>query len=165
MTLLGDAIIVDEYRYRLTRHLTRDIGEGRGTINWIMLNPSTADATQDDPTIRRCIAFSRSWHFEWMIVTNLWALRATNPDELTKAEDPVGPRNMQHLYMAMEESEFIVAAWGAIVETVMRAGKPRIHVETLLPKSKVLWCLGRTKAGHPRHPLYVSGDTKPELFK
>lgn len=76
------------YRYRLDR-----LGAllGRGAVNFVMLNPSTADAEQDDPTIRRCLGYAFRWGFARLIVTNLYALRSTDPRALWEHPDPIGP--------------------------------------------------------------------------
>lgn len=95
------------YRYRLWRRW--GIGPH---ATWIMLNPSTADADLDDPTIRRCIGFARAWGFSAIEVVNLFALRATNPRELGRSADPIGPDNDRHLSEAGRAAELRIAAWG-----------------------------------------------------
>ena len=98
------------YRYSLTRKWEA----WKGTVNFIMLNPSTADAQEDDPTIRRCIGFAKAWGYGGIVVTNLFAYRATNPKELKKVDKPFGEHN--HLYQleaAVISSELTVCAWGA----------------------------------------------------
>src|SRR5262245_13227298 len=96
------------YRYALTRTW----GDPKKVVCWVMLNPSTADADQDDPTIRRCLGFSRAWGAGGLVVVNLFALRATDPDQLRIAADPVGPDNDSHLSTAAF-GRLVVAAWGA----------------------------------------------------
>lgn len=139
------------YRYELTRRW------GRGpTVTFIMLNPSTADATLDDPTIRRCKSFARSWEFGALAVVNLFALRATDPAALQKAPDPVGPENDDAIHDAIVGSRVVVAAWGTkgslfgrdseVLGILDMAGRPPL-------------CLGVTKQGHPKHPLYVPANT------
>jgi len=95
------------YRYRLERRWTSG-----PTVAWIMLNPSTADADTDDPTLRRISVFSRAWGFGRLIVANLYALRATDPAQLWTAPDAVGPDNDRHVADAVSCHEVIVA-WGA----------------------------------------------------
>ena len=141
------------YRYALTRRWDST----KGLVRWIMLNPSTADATVDDPTIRRCMGFARSWGFGGILVHNLFALRATDPRELKRHPDPVGPHNNAHLADPQASRLPTVCAWGAhgalngradaVLDLLRRAGaKPT--------------CLGLTKAGHPRHPLYLPASAE-----
>jgi len=129
-------------------------------LTWVLLNPSTADAYDDDPTIRRCIEFSRSWGFGGLCVVNLFALRSPVPAALTHADDLQGPGGEQHLRAALREADAVVAAWGNV--------HPRLAsrvdaVASLLPAGT--WCLGLTTRGAPRHPLYVRGQTQPEPFR
>jgi hypothetical protein len=123
-----------------------------------MLNPSTADALVDDPTVRRCAGFTRSWGYSSLAVLNLFALRATDPGELLDAEDPVGPGWNDHLRTAVE-ADLVVCAWGASVPFA----RDREVLDML--RGVDLYCLGLTKQGYPRHPLYVKGDTKPQLWR
>jgi hypothetical protein len=122
-----------------------------------MLNPSTADATLDDPTIRRCIGFSKAWGRNALTVCNLYALRATDPADLWKSDDPIGPENDLHLLNSF--GDLIVCAWGA------NAKLARVeHVCRLLNGSAPLMCLGTTNAGAPRHPLYIAGATPLQTY-
>lgn len=141
-----------QYRYKLTRE-ANDQFATRGPALFIMLNPSTADAALDDPTIRRCKGFALSWDCSALVVANLYALRATNPDDLWKHADPVGPDNNQYLAALIREHETIVCAWGA------NAKPERVEqVRKMFRDNNRPMCLGTTKAGAPRHPLYVRGD-------
>lgn len=149
------AIISDcgTYRYQLSRE-SHDIYATRGPALFIMLNPSTADASLDDPTIRRCRSFAKSWDCAGIVVANLYALRATDPKQLWLHGDPVGPENDYYLQKLAKEHETVVCAWGANarpdrVDAVKRIFSGRLHR---------LMCLGITKDGAPRHPLYVRGD-------
>lgn len=147
------------YRYDLTRRW------GTGPVAlWVMLNPSTADADQDDPTIRRCRGFSTAWGCGGLVVVNLFAYRATKPAALNAVRDPCGPDNWATIdrWLWSPDVDIAVAAWGASWEKV---DQPRLHVEHMAARvGRHLVCLGRTKAGHPRHPLYVRGDTAPQPF-
>ena len=116
---------------------------------FIMLNPSTADADNDDPTIRRCISFAKREGCGALLVVNLFAFRATDPAEMARAADPVGPDNDRVLDEALK-TDFAIAAWGAH-PMAQKKGK-------LLAAQYYLDCLGKTKSGAPRHPLYVKGD-------
>lgn len=147
---IADAILSSDriYRYWLLRRW------GRGSLaTFVMLNPSTADASQDDPTIRRCIGFAKSWGMAGIAVVNLYALRATNPADLWMADDPVGPRNDGHLEAAATISGGpVVAAWGS------NARADRIERVLALQGMDRLQALGVTTAGQPRHPLYLRAD-------
>jgi hypothetical protein len=132
------------YRYELERRW----GDGRPLV-WVMLNPSTADAEVDDPTIRRVTRFTVDAVHDALLVVNLYALRATDPGLLRRHPDPVGGLNDQVLARARHRGP-VVVAWGAHAD-------PRRVAQVLDgPLDGVhLSCLGTTKAGHPRHPLYV----------
>jgi len=122
----------------------------------VMLNPSTADAERNDPTIRRCIAFAARERFGGVEIFNLFAFRATAPAVLKAASDPVGPDNDHHLRDLFARHRTILAAWGA-------HGAHRGRAEAILRLAAglgvTLTCLGRTAQGQPRHPLYVKGDS------
>jgi hypothetical protein len=134
-----------QYRYSLTRLW----GDG-DTALWVMLNPSTADADVDDPTIRRCMAFTRSWGLDGMTVVNVFALRATDPRELTGHPDPVGPANRDAVLAAFDQAAVTVAAWGQ--------SWPKAYAMTVHRMAKLLagraHHLGLTQSGQPMHPLY-----------
>lgn len=149
------------YRYRLTRWLEG----GRGRVCWVMLNPSTADATSDDPTIRRVLGFSRDHGFGELQVVNLFAARATTPRELGQlglAVDVAGPGNNRAIATAIGAADTVVVAWGAAVPTVLRREAER-RIRSILRRCGALgrtpWCLSTTRDGHPRHPLYVPAST------
>lgn len=126
-------------------------------ILWVMLNPSTATAEVLDPTIRRCLGFSRSWGFGSLEVVNLFALRATDPDALWEHPAPVGGDdgldNMRAIREAARRADKIVAAWGSHEAVTPMRGR---NLHQILDTT--LWCLGTTKSGAPRHPLYVRAD-------
>lgn len=146
------------YRYRLSRTW----GSSGTHATWIMLNPSTADALEDDPTIRRCIAFTKAWGLDGLIVVNLFALRATDPRELRAAADPAGPANDQFIADAVHPWSVVVAAWGANALAEKRTDEVMAIVAA---KAGGASCLGVTKAGYPRHPLYVRGDAELAYFE
>ena len=141
------------YRYWLDRHW----GDAGTHATWIMLNPSTADALEDDPTIRRCISFTKAWGLDGLIVVNLFALRSTDPKTLTSDPDPVGPSTDEFIRQAVMPWSVVVAAWGAHQMTAPRAAEVLAIIEE---RQSGIGCLGVTKAGHPRHPLYVRGDAE-----
>ena len=108
-TLLRRAVLSEcgSYRYALTR----EWADGK-CVAWLMLNPSTADADIDDPTIRRCIGFARQWGYGRLVVVNLFALRATDPRVLVRNADPVGSKNDFYIAKAMKEAQEVICAWG-----------------------------------------------------
>ena len=124
-------------------------------IAFILLNPSTADEERNDPTIRRCIGFARAWKFGSVEVVNLFAHRATDARELLKMDDPVGDENDLLLIHAVERCSTVVVGWGTRGTLLGRDSQ----VLSLLAGRKDVFCLGITKDGQPRHPLYMKGDT------
>lgn len=154
--MIRTALISDcgQYRYRLTRTW------GTGPIAvMVMLNPSTADGTQDDPTIRRCVTFADSWRCGSLLVVNLYAWRATKRADLWLAPDPVRPDNDEYLQAAAsaarETNAPLAGAWGA------SAAAARIAEVLALPGMERLTALALTKAGQPKHPLYLHARLTP----
>jgi hypothetical protein len=150
------------YRYRLVREWDRS----RDTIVFCMLNPSTADGTKDDQTIRKCVGFAKSWGYGRLTVVNLFAFRATKPSDMRAARDPIGPANDEWIIREATD-RIVVCAWGAgfaigrvpfavitrpcvVRDLIRQAGRPR-H-------------LGLTQHGHPKHPLLLRGDTMLQTF-
>ncbi len=156
------AVLSDDgvYRYRLWRIWDQDLAP----TAFVMLNPSTADATVDDPTIRRCMGFARSWGAGGIVVVNLFAYRATDPADLVRAlrarHHIRGPERDAHLRAVFSVVDTVVCAWGA--HHLAEAVAP--EVLGLVPKGIQVSCLGRTKEGHPRHPLYLAATTRREPF-
>lgn len=142
------------YRYTLWRDFG---GGGNGYAMFIGLNPSTADELNDDPTIRRCVAFAKSWGYEALCMTNLFAFRATEPADMIAAADPVGPENDGHLIDLASNAGVVVAAWGTNGTHMGRDAA----VRALVPG---LHCLKKTLSGHPGHPLYLRADLTPIPF-
>lgn len=141
------------YRYILWRKWD----DGAQSLPFIMLNPSTADASEDDPTIRRCIGFAKREGYGGIIVANVFAFRATSPEDMKAADDPVGPQNDDYLRELAELSVIynkpIVCAWGA------HGGEQAQHVMRLLSNHNARCvALGLTASGQPRHPLYMKAD-------
>ena len=143
------------YRYRLWRRW--DLS--RPAIAFCMLNPSTADARRDDPTIRRCIGFARDWGYGGIEVVNIFALRATDPRALRSARDPVGPRNDAFMLRAAARSPLVIA-WG--VHGALR-DRESAALKLLGARSRLL-ALGRTRSGAPRHPLYLRRDAEATKY-
>lgn len=143
------AVISECTKYRYW--LERDIGPN--PLAFVMLNPSTADAEIDDPTIRRCRRFASDNGYTGIIVVNLYAFRATKPKDLFLAPDPIGHDNDRYLSTAAVTSN-ICCAWGANANPVRAAEVVRI----IQAAGRIPLCLGTTKNGSPRHPLYVKAD-------
>lgn len=144
----------DQYRYGLSRLWDT----GKRTALFIMLNPSTADEHRNDPTVARCETRARSMGFGGVMVANLFAFRATRPQDLKMAKNPEGDWNDAVLRHWVRHAGMTVAAWGVHgrhqnrgIDVARGLGAPVYH-------------LGLTKEGHPRHPLYVSFDTEPVLW-
>jgi hypothetical protein len=154
--MIGSASFSRDARYRYV--LMRRWGNG-ATVTWVLLNPSTADARRDDPTIRRCIDFSRRWGFGAMEVVNLFALRTPHPAALRAASDPVGPGNDRALRRAIARGAAVVAAWGNHGALADRAQR----VREVLPAEVLV--LGLTGRGEPAHPLYLPADRKPHALE
>ena len=151
--MTGEAVISPCGRYRYL--LTRQIGRGAKAAIFIMLNPSTADATADDPTIRRCMGFARRWRCGVVRVVNLFAVRATDHAAIRVVDDPVGPDNPDWIERAVRVTRhrnLVVCAWG-IHGTYL--GQDRAVLDRLNARSIRPIALGVTRHGHPRHPLYL----------
>lgn len=151
-----------QYRYTLWRVspsnlFEMSIGNWTPYVNFILLNPSTADETNDDPTIRRCIGFAKEWGYGAVCITNLFAYRATEPNAMKSAADPIGPENDKWLIGCAKGAELSVAGWGTHGGFLSRAE----HVLKIVPG---VVCLGKTKDGHPRHPLYLPKTAKPQNY-
>lgn len=160
--LISSAVISEcgTYRYRLTRIWD----EALPVLAWVMLNPSTADASTNDPTIRRCIAFAKAWGYGGIVVVNLYALRATDPKALWQHPDPIGPDNDEGLQFVAEHYPLIMCAWGANARQD-RAEAVAAILWQCYEHGGQLATLGWTKTEWgPRHPLYVRADTRPIPF-
>jgi hypothetical protein len=129
---------------------------------FVGLNPSTADESRDDPTIRKCIRFARGCGYGGLVMANVFAFRTTYPASLVAAArarvDVFGPENESHLRSLAESSDLVIAAWGAHaarwpVARVVEVVGPDIHYLRL------------TKSGHPEHPLYLPSDLAPTLWE
>jgi hypothetical protein len=153
---VGSAVFSDcgRYRYRLTRSGLLAHEAKPGYVLWVMLNPSTADASTNDQTMSRVIRFTRREGYSHLTVVNLYAWRSRDPDALLRCESPCGPDNDQHIVDAAAGAALIICAWGADPMAPPRAR----HVEDLLA-GQPLWCLGRAKGGEPRHPLMLPRTT------
>lgn len=138
------------YRYSLWREWG-----GGGYAMFIGLNPSTADETNDDPTIRRCIRFAQDWGYGALCMTNAFAFRATDPRVMKLEPEPCGPENNHTLRELARHAGVVVAAWGAHGTHRGQDRFLRLHVPGL-------HYLRLTKDGHPGHPLYLPADLTPQ---
>jgi hypothetical protein len=157
------AIFSDDRRYRYG--LWRCWDNTLPAMNVIGLNPSTADETVDDPTIRRCVGFAYREGCGTLVMTNLFALRSTDPKLLRISKSPVGPENDDYIFSAARGCELVVAAWGADPVAVNRARDviPKLELARA-PWLTPVWCLGKTKSEAPKHPLYLAKTTPLEPF-
>ena len=163
------------HRYKLTRRW----GDGDRAVTWVLLNPSTATADVDDPTIRRCTGYAQRWGFDRLTIVNIFAIRSTDwravcdglptrdatgsgpGDRSAPHHDPVGgPRNDHAILEAARDAEFVVAAWGSHGSERGRAAQ----VRSLLADFD-LWCLKIVSEHEPGHPLYLRGDLTPIPYR
>lgn len=146
------------YRYELRRLVNATAG---GEIAWVMLNPSTANEVKDDPTIRRCIDFSRRWQFRSLRVVNLLPIRTPSPKEaIAWYYPPIEPayfENLKYIERATQEVDCVMMAWGAHGYRLMGDDTR----ENICCWTDEAWILGWTQMGQPKHPLYVSASTRP----
>lgn len=143
------------YRYNLSRVWDR----GAARACFVMLNPSVADESVNDATIRRCIGYARNWRYGGIDVVNLFAYRATDPAEMMKAEDPIGPENDAHIIETCKRASLVVCAWGA--HGIYR-GRDEQVLRLLSGLNIAPHYLARTGDGSPRHPLRLRADLKPQ---
>lgn len=148
-----------QFRYRLERQVSL-YGE---TAAVIMVNPSTADAANDDPTIRRIIGFAKSFGWSRVIVGNLFAYRTPNVRQLAHIPDPVGPDNAEHLARILMEAHHTVVAWGPTSKLPRALRQEWRRLQALANSlDRELLCLGTAADGHPRHPLMLPKDATIE---
>jgi len=139
------------YRYTLKR-----VWDAEAPVcAFVLLNPSTADETANDPTITRCIGFARRWGFGTLVCANIFALRSTYPKDLRLVDDPVGPGNDRAIRRIIKSADLVVAAWGGHGRYLGRGRR----VLGMMPHDAV--CLGVNRDGSPKHPLYLRSDVEP----
>jgi len=143
-----------KYRYVLWRQWDKGV-----SVVFIGLNPSTADETKDDPTIRRCIGYAKEWGYSGVFMLNIFAYRSTNPKDLRLVEEPIGSENDNYLKRYLSIS-LNVACWGIGGSHESRGQK----VIELLGRENLM-CLGQTKDGHPKHPLYLKRGIEPVMLR
>lgn len=154
---LSDAIFSPcrSYRYLLWRRWGDDWSSNYAMF--VGLNPSTADEANDDPTIRRCINFAKSWSYSGLCMANLFAYRATNPKDMLAVDDPIGEENDRYLLQYAANAGVVIAAWG----NHGTHGGRYAQIKRMISN---LHCLKVTKTGMPSHPLYLRQDLKPVLY-
>lgn len=146
------------WRYRLWRRW-----EPGPTVLFCGLNPSIASEEADDPTIRREIDFAKRWGFGALLKVNLFGIVSTDPMGLARVEDPIGPANDAHIADAVGRADLVVAAWGCgpgKLRSLVEARAERVRL--LMPAAR---CLGLTKDGQPRHPLYLAKSTALQVWR
>ncbi|MCK4441078.1 MAG: DUF1643 domain-containing protein [Sulfurovaceae bacterium] len=143
-----------EYRYVLSRIWD----ETKPIIMIIGLNPSTADETEDDPTIRRCTNFSKSWGYGGVYMLNLFAFRATQPSDMFEALNPIGDENNNFIEIYTKKVDKIVCAWG-------NDGIYKDRSQYIRENFNNLFYLKMNKTGEPSHPLYLKSDLVPQQWK
>jgi len=162
LPMLSDVLQIADADFSLCRkyrYLLRYPREAKRRVLWVALNPSVADEQQLDPTLRRCVSFAKKWGYDGIEVANLFAFRATDPKVMLAEPDPVGPDNDARIREAAWRAGIIVAAWG-----VHGAHQGRDKIVRDLLRDRGVVCLGKTKEGFPRHPLYVRGDQPLQSF-
>lgn len=142
------------YRYSLSRIWEAE----RPKVLYIGLNPSSADALQDDPTIRRCIQFARSWGYGGMSIVNLFAFKHHDPKYLMKVKKPVGELNDDFIREHLQSHDNTVLIWG-------NHGAFQNRATEVLQWIKKPLCIKINKSGQPAHPLYLKKNLKPIPFK
>jgi len=142
--------------YRYTLDIEFD--SGIGVLNFIMLNPSTADEFKNDPTVERCERRARAWGYRWLTVTNLFAFRSTDPRAMKAAVDPVGPENDAAILDAARTSDLVIAAWG---NHGIHRGRAGTVCQSLRSQHVRLRCLRVASTGQPCHPLYLPYELEP----
>lgn len=150
-----------KYRYRLERIWDKS----KPKVLFIMLNPSTADAMNDDATIRRCVNYAKEWGYGGVLVGNLFAYRATKPKELLTAENPIGDENLKFIDQMFKEAAAVICAWGnsGIVDKLGKKLGP--DYKPLKGWIGFLYYLELAKNGTPKHPLYLKKDLIPQQLR
>lgn len=148
------------YRYTLWRRWEPDC-QWSQMVAFCGLNPSTADETEDDPTIRRCIGFAKDWGYGGLVMLNLFALRATDPKVMKAHARPIGEENDEALNWVARHVGGVVCAWGRHGLHRNRSGNVSM---ILRATQKPLWHLGRNSDGTPKHPLYLAAATERSSY-
>ncbi len=157
-----DAVLSDCGRYRYLLRRAWDHTKPRALF--VMLNPSTADAKVDDATIRSCIRLCKSWGYGSFEVCNLYGWRSTDPDALNVGDMPmmIGEKNADVMDAAIGRCDVVICAWGAHASARLRQQAVCSTVKAMKP---AVYCLGKTKSGAPKHPLYIKTGTPLEVYQ
>lgn len=158
--MTSGAIIRGRYRFALWRKW------GRGEIvNFVMLNPSKADEKTNDPTVKKCIGFAKTWGFGSVLITNLFPIRSTDPTRL-REPGAFSRFNTGYVRMGVEASQCVVLAWGASVEFALERDVALSSLASVLSEHSARpLCLGVTNNGHPRHPVRLAYATMIEEWQ
>lgn len=173
VTLKRETVFSSDRRYRYTLWRTwslpiktdlfvsqpEPVTDSAKFVQFICLNPSTADESVNDPTVRRCISFAKSWGYPALCMTNLFAWRATDPSALRALDDPVGLDNADWIYRVASEAEIIMCAWGVYGLHQGQGQKYLDKLRKFFPDK--LRCIKLTANGYPSHPLYLLSHLKP----
>lgn len=156
MNMKKDAILSSDRQYRYM--LSRVWDENLPMVVFIGLNPSTADETTDDNTIKKCIKFATSWGYGGLYMLNLFAYRSTNPYEMYNVADPVGSKNNGYIQEYAKKSDKVICAWGNM-------GSYNGRSSNILKQLDNAYYIKLNKTGEPSHPLYKNADLKPQKIK
>lgn len=150
--MIKDAVVSDNklYRYQLSRVWDSSLP----MVMFICLNPSTADHNDDDPTILKCIKYAQDWGYGGLLMGNLFAYRATEPLDMKRADDPIGPLNNHHLKLMSQQVDKIVCGWGNHGVYLSRDEEVKSMFDNL-------YALRINKTGSPAHPLYLKKSLIP----
>lgn len=160
------------YRYWLGRAVDTSSASEQRRLLFVMLNPSTADESANDPTIRKLLSYARAWGYARLDVVNLFAYRSPSPDELsrryTQGVDIVGPENAQYIELAALRAHKVIVAWGGRVPSKLKVSRPAAVLAQLKTLGAGRWVpeyLELSKDGTPKHPLYLLGALLPQPFE
>lgn len=151
--MIRDAVISEDGRFRYS--LTRSWDSRLPKVTWVMLNPSTADATYDDMTVKKCIGFTQVFGGGSLEIVNLYAYRTNSPQLLAREGYPVGPLNDDAIRVAVDDHAKVIVAWGSFAEP-----KRVAYVKTHILKGRDAYALRVLKDGNPGHPLMLSYNRK-----
>ncbi|MBL0319416.1 MAG: DUF1643 domain-containing protein [Alphaproteobacteria bacterium] len=146
-----------KYRYSLVR----DFGKGDGMMNFIMLNPSTANEAFNDPTVHRCEMRTIDSGYRYMVVTNIFAFRATDPSDMRASVDPIGTKNNEAIRFFANKASEVICAWG---EHGLFVNRGQFVKEMLLREKVKAKILKLNKSGEPAHPLYLPKALVPSAW-
>lgn len=146
------AVFSEDRKHRYV--LIREWDLNKPSLMVVSLNPSTADEKKNDPTVRRCIGFAKKWGFGKLIMTNIFAFRATLPEDLFNSKNPIGNKNDYWLKKLSKKADKIVLAYG-------NHGKFKNRHNEILKIIDGPYCIKKSKTGMPMHPLYLKYTKKP----